>query len=165
MAEYQEWRSSRKYTPLLAQWFSSVTTAVLTVTGFVNERAIFDPPQNPHPFPDHQKIVANDYVVNPYGRAKFGANQSAGDSGQISEIWLNFFYSFIPIFHELTYRSDLGFSRLMAETTQTRARMCLLGVSLILLLILGVKYLQNPNFGAWIDVFNPNKQNIESFIL
>ena len=36
----------------------------------------------------------------------------------------------------------------MAQTTLTRARMCILGVSLILLLILEVKYPQNPNFGG-----------------
>jgi len=43
-----------------------------------------------------------------------------------------------------------GFSRLMAQTTQTRARVCLLGVLLILLSILGVKFpppKKNPIFG------------------
>jgi len=39
------------------------------------------------------------------------------------------------------------------------------GVSLILLLILGVKYPPNPILGAWIGVFKPNEQNIESFML
>jgi len=34
----------------------------------------------------------------------------------------------------------------MAQTTQTRARICLLGVSLTLLSILGVKSPENPNF-------------------
>ena len=34
----------------------------------------------------------------------------------------------------------------MAQTTRIRARMCLLGVSLTLLPILGVKYPKNPNF-------------------
>jgi len=42
----------------------------------------FDPPQNPHPLTDHQKIckkfVAIDYVGDPYGCAKFGANPSTG---------------------------------------------------------------------------------------
>ena len=53
----------------------------------------------------------------------------------------------------------------MAQKTRTRARMCLLGVSLTLLPILGVKSPENPNIGAWIDVFKPNGQNIESFML
>ena len=41
-----------------------------------------------------------------------------------------------------------GFSRLMAQTTRTRSRVCLLGVSLILLSIFGVKCTtKTPNFG------------------
>jgi len=40
--------------------------------------AIFDPTQNPHPLTDHQKFVASDYVGDPYGSAKFGANPSTG---------------------------------------------------------------------------------------
>ena len=55
-------------------------------------------------------------------------------------------YSFIyTFFHEQITRDD-GFSRLMAQKTLTRARMCLLGVSLTMLLILGVKSAENPNF-------------------
>jgi len=62
----------------------------------------------------------------------------------------NEFYLFIPFFTgtHLQVRPVVGFSRLMAQTTRTRARMCLLGVSLILLHIFGVKFPQNPNFGA-----------------
>ena len=61
---------------------------VLTATGFVNGRWQFStpPPQNPHPLTDHQKIVASDYVGDPYGCAKFGANPSTGASGQMGEI-------------------------------------------------------------------------------
>jgi len=67
----------------------------------------------------------------------------------------NFICLFIYIFFSWTHlqvRPVDGFSRLVAQTTGQRrvvlewARMCLLGVSLILLLILGVKYSQNPNF-------------------
>ena len=36
--------------------------------------------------------------------------------------------------------------RIFTLTTRIRARMCLLGVSLTLLPILGVKYPKNPNF-------------------
>jgi len=46
---------------------------------------------------------------------------------------------FLPFFHQLTYRS---------HTTRIRASMCLLGVLLILLPILGVKSHKNPNFGG-----------------
>jgi len=77
----------------------------------------------------------------------------------------NFFiYTFFSWTH-LQVRPVDGFSRLMAKTTRTRARICLLWVSLTLLPILGVKSPENPNFGAWISVFKPNGQNIESFML
>jgi len=65
----------------------------------------------------------------------------------------NFFYLFIYLFiykffswPHLQVRPADGFSRLMAQTTRICARMCLLGVSLTLLPILGVKYPKKPNF-------------------
>ena len=61
---------------------------VFNATGFDNGRGQFlNPPQNPHPLTDHQKIVASDYVGDPYGCGKFGANPFAGGaSGQMGEI-------------------------------------------------------------------------------
>ena len=62
--------------------------------------AIFDPPQNPHPLTDHQKIfIASDYVDNPYGCAKFGANPST--RGFWANGWniTNFFYTFFSSTH------------------------------------------------------------------
>jgi len=56
-----------------------------------------------------------------------------------------FIYTFFSSTH-LQVRRDDRFSRLMAQTTRTRARMCLLGASLTLLPILGVKSPENPNF-------------------
>ena len=53
----------------------------------------------------------------------------------------------------------------MAQTTRTRAIVCLLGVSMIFLSILRVKFPKTPILGAWIGVFKPNGQNIESFVL
>ena len=79
-----------------------------------------------------------------------------------------FIYLFIYTFftwNHLQVKPIDGFSRLIAQTTRTRARMCLLGVSLILLSIVGVKYPKTPIFGAWIRVFKQNGQNIESFML
>jgi len=46
----------------------------------------FQPPQNPHPLTDHQKIGAGDYVGDPKGCAIFGANPSLGASGQMGKI-------------------------------------------------------------------------------
>ena len=141
---------------------------VLTATGFVNGRWQFSTPHRIHtPWPITKKIVANDYVGDSYGCAKFGANPSTGG------FWTNgwnvtkilFIYLFIyTFFHELTYR--LGrLTDFHAWWLKRRARMCLLGVSLTLLPILGVKYPKTPILGAWIGVFKPNGQNIESFML
>ena len=122
---------------------------MLTSTGFVNGRWQFSIPTDSTPLDrSPKKIVASYYVGDPYGCAKFGANPFTGG------FWANgwnitkflFIYWFIPFFHELTYRSDAT-TDLHAQTTRTRARMCLLGVSLTLLPILVVKYPKN-NFGG-----------------
>jgi len=81
--------------------------------------------------------------------------------GELLGEWVKYNEKF---FLELAYRSDPS-TDFHAQTTRTRARMCLLGVSLILLPILWVTYPQNPILGAWMGVFEPNVQNIESFIL
>ena len=108
----------------------------------------FWPPQNPHPLTDHQKFVASDYVGDPYGCAKFGANPSTGSFW--AHLWnitkFLFIYLYLFSWTHLQVRPVDGFSRLMAQTTRIRERMCLLGVSLTLLPILGVKYPKNPNF-------------------
>ena len=44
-----------------------------------------------------KKFVTGDYVGNPYGCAKLGANPSMGGSEQMSEMWRNF-YLFIYTF-------------------------------------------------------------------
>ena len=82
----------------------------------------------------------------------------------------NFIYLFIyTFFHELTYRSDpsTDFHACiwLKRRSRTRAKVCLLGASLILLPILGVKFPNTPNFGASITVFKKDGQNIEFFIL
>ena len=67
---------------------------------------------------------------------------------QMGEISPNIFL-FIPFLGtHLQVRPVDGFSHLMAQTTGTRARVCLFGVSLILLLILEVKSPQKNNFGG-----------------
>ena len=59
-----------------------------------------------------------------------------------------FIYLFIPFLSaHLQVRPVDGFSRLMAQTTRTRARMCLLGVSLILLPSFGWNTPETPILG------------------
>jgi len=72
------------------------------------------------------------------------------DGGLLGK-WLKhneFFYLYLFSSTHLQVRPVDGFSRMMAQTTLTRARMCLLGVSLTLLPILGVKSPVNPNCGG-----------------
>jgi len=57
------------------------------------------PTQNPHPLTDHQKIVVSDYIGDPYGCAKLGANLSTGGLlGKWVKYNKSFIYLFIPFF-------------------------------------------------------------------
>jgi len=100
---------------------------VLTATGFVNGKWQFSTPQNRHPSTDHQKFVIGDYVGDPYSCAKLGAYPSTG--GFWAHRWnitkIIFIYTFLET--HLQVRHVDGFSRMMAQTTRTRARMCLFG--------------------------------------
>ena len=74
---------------------------VLTATGFVNGRWQFSTPHRIHsPWPITKKFVASDYVGDPYGCAKFGANPSTGgfwaNGWNITKIF--FIHLFIPFF-------------------------------------------------------------------
>jgi len=82
--------------------------------------------------------VPNLVQIRPWG--------ATGKNG--CNITIFFIYLYLSSWTHLQVRPVDGFSRLMAKTMWTRARMCLLGVSLISLFILGVKYPQNPNFGG-----------------
>ena len=57
------------------------------------------------------------------------------------------------------------FWRSIHHTTCCSTRMCLLGVSLLPIPIYGLNSPKNSILGAWMGVFKPNGQNIESFIL
>jgi len=106
---------------------------VLTATGFVNGIGQISTPHRIHTlWPITKQFVANDYVGDSYGCATFGANPSTGS------FWANgwkykknnFIYLFIYTFFSgtnLQVRPVDGFSRSMAQTTRTRARVCLLG--------------------------------------
>jgi len=110
---------------------------------------IFDPHRIHTPWLITKNFVASDYVGDPYCCAKFGANPSTGglwaNGWNITKFLFIYLYPFFVWTH-LQVRRDDGFSRLMAQTTRTRARMCLLGVLLTLVPILGVKSPKTPNF-------------------
>jgi len=60
---------------------------------------------------DHKKFVASDYVGDPYGCAKFGANPSTGGTGWLLCKWVkyneNFIYLCLFLFHDGSNDVDL----------------------------------------------------------
>ena len=127
----------------------------------------FRPPQNKHPLTDHQKIWYRRLRRRPLRLRQIWCKSV--DGGLLGK-WVKYneiFYLFIPFFHELAYRSD--------ATTDFHAwRLKRRG------LVQGCAFLgfhwhcphfwgeipRKPQFfGAWIGVFKPNGQNIESFML
>ena len=82
--------------------------------------------------------------------------------------YLFYFFLFLIVLLYSSARAERApvdrFWRSIRHTTCIRPRMCLLGVSFILLFILGVK---SPKtiFGAWIGIFKLNVQNINICIL
>ena len=113
--------------------------------------AIFDPLQNPHPLTDHQKFGTSDYWLRPrplrlcqiWCKSAYGGLSAFGANG-----WNIMDMFFINTFlrNRLQFRPVDGFSRLMAQTTRTRARVCLLWVSLMLFPIFRVKFPETPKF-------------------
>jgi len=71
--------SSCRFVAQLDHGLRGSASTVLTATGFVNGRGQFSTPHRIHtPWPITKKFVASDYVGDPYGCAKFGANPSTG---------------------------------------------------------------------------------------
>ena len=127
----------------------------------------FRPPQNKHPLTDHQKIS-----YRWLGRWPLRLRQiwcRSVDGG----FWANgwnitkfFIYLFIPFFiNSPTGQTRRRIFTLDGSYDADSRKDVLLGVSLTLLPILGVESPKIPIFGAWIGVFKPNGQNIESFML
>ena len=73
-----------------------------------------------------------------------------------ASVWFNI-YTFSSLTH-LQVRPVDGFLRLMAQTTRTRARMCFLGVLLILPPFCD-EIPKKTILGAWLGVFKPSRQN------
>ena len=105
------------------------------------EMAIFDPHRIHTPWPITKKFVASDYVGDPYGYAKFGANPSTGG------FWANgwnitkslFIYLFIPFMNSPTGQTRRRIFTHDGSNDADSRKDCLFGVSLTLLPILGVK--------------------------
>ena len=141
---------------------------MLTATGFVNGRWQFSTPHRIHtPWPITKKFVASDFVGDPYGCAKFGANPSSGG------FWANgwnitknlFIYLFIPFFHQLTYRSDPS-TDFHAWWLKRRWFMqgCAFGCFVDIASHFGGEIPpKTPIYGAWIGVFKPKGEKYWKF--
>ena len=124
----------------------------------------FRPPQNPTPWPITKQFVASDYVGDPYGCA-FGANPYTG--GFWANGWniTNFFLFIYSFFHELTYRPDpsTDFHAWWLKRRGSAQGCAFWGFSWHCFPFWGWNTPKTPILGAWIGVFKPNGQNIESF--
>jgi len=102
--------------------------------------------------PIAKKFVMDDYVGDLYSCAIFGANLSTGSAFCLTNGWcitILFIYLFVCHWANLpTGKTCRRMFVLMAQMMRTHARMCLFGVSLILLPTLEVKFLQKTNFGS-----------------
>jgi len=102
---------------------------VLTATGFVNGKWQFSTTTESTPLNRSPKNVTSDYVGDHYGCAKLGAYPFTGSfwayGWNITKII--FIYALFWRTH-LQVRPVDGFSRMMAQTTRTCARMCLFGI-------------------------------------
>ena len=128
----------------------------------------FDPHRIHTPWPITKKFVASDYVGDPYGCAKFGANPSTGDfwanGWNITKFYL-FIYLFIPFFHELTYRSDplTDFHAWWLKRRGFAQGCAFWGFRWHCFPFLWWNTPKNPILGAWIGVFKPKKEKYWKF--
>ena len=124
------------------------------------------PPHNKHPLTDHQKIWYRWLRRRPLRLCQIWC-QSV-DRGLLDK-WVKYneFFLFIPFFYQLTYRSDaktdfhagwLKRRELAQGCAFWRSRWHCSP-------FWGWNPPKTPIFGAWIGVFKPNGQNIESFML
>jgi len=126
--------------------------------------AIFDPHRIDTPrSTDHQKICHRWLSRRPLRLCQI---RCIYVHGGLLGTWVkynqNYFYLYPFLGTHLQVRRVDGFSRMMAQTTRTRARMCLLWEFFTLLPFRGSK---TPNFGAWIGVVKPNSRNRKTCIL
>ena len=127
--------------------------------------AIFDPPQNPHPLTNHQKIWYRRLRRQPLRLWQIWCKSF--DRGLLSK-WVKcnkiFFYLYLFSWTHLQVRPIDGFSRLMAQTTGTRKDVPF-GGFVDITPHFGGEIPHHPNFGGINRHFQAKRQNIESFML
>ena len=120
---------------------------MLTATGIVNGRWQISTPTESTPLDrSPKKFGTGDYIGGLYGCVKFGKNSSMGASGQ--GVKYNDFLYLFYFMNSLQVRPVDRFSRLMAQTTRTRAHICLLGGFVDIAPHFGGEIPETPNFGG-----------------
>jgi len=132
------------------------------------EMAIFDPHRIHTPWPITKKIGTSDCVGNPYGCAKFGANPSMGGfwtNGWNITIFL-FIYFYLFFINSPTGQTRRRILTLDGSSDADSRKDVPFGGFVDIAPHFGREIPpKTPIFGAWIGVFKPNGQNIESFML
>ena len=96
-------------------------------TGLVNGEWQNSTPQNPHCLTDQQKFVTGDYVGDPYGCAKFGANpptRSFWEKYNKDIFYLYLVYAFLV--DTCTGQTSRRIFTMVAQTTWSRTKVRLL---------------------------------------
>ena len=148
-------KSSKQTTRSLA-FFSNIAevdhelrgsaSPVLMAAGLDNGR--FSTPQNPHPLTDDQKICYRWLRRQPLRLCRLCHPSMGWFWAKITKILFYFIYLFIYTFlgNSRIGQTSRRIFMIDGSTTRTRARVCLLDFSLILLPISGVEISRNPNF-------------------
>ena len=145
----------------LNQRLRGSASPVLTASGFVNGRWQFSTPTESTPLDRSPKnlvpVITLAVPMAVPNLVQFRRWKFLGKWVKYNEIVFLLFYVYLFSGTHLQVRPVDGFSCLMAQTTRPRARMCLLGVLLILLPILGVKYPKTPFWGRELNRRFPTK--------
>ena len=130
---------------------------VFTATGLVNGTWRFS---TPYRIAKMSQVITS---ATPTAVPNLVHIRPRGASGRIGKIWLKFylFILFMPLFSgtHLQVRCVGGFSRMMAQTTRTRARCAFLGSWHCSPFRGKIPPPKKNNFGAWIGIFKPNPWN------
>jgi len=131
--------------------------------------AIFDPPQNPHPLTDHQRIWYRWLSRRPLRLWQIWCKSF---DGWLLDKWVKcnekIFFNYRPYLFSWTHlqvRPVEGFSRWWLKRCGPTQGCAFWGFRWHCSPFLGWNPPKTTILGAWIGVFKPNGQNIESFML